>query len=112
MRDLFIDVLSQVFSANPNLSARVVSKREPAFIEYELAGVSRENIHLSVEGNKLFLSVNDSHLRKNIDTWYDVESYLDIDNLTATYKDGLLRIDIPLKEQEEEKKKQRVIEIR
>lgn len=70
-------------------------KKEAIHIEYAFPGVPKKDISIKVEGNALTVKVNNERadFEKTIVT--DIH---DLDKITASYTDGLLVIDVPLKE--------------
>src|SRR5690606_31196306 len=88
-----------------------------AIFEFALAGYKVNDLKVSVEGSKLVVSSEGSEVsesnnkvnrrriarRKFKNTYTDHENVFDLQNLFASFEDGVLRIEIPKKETAREK---------
>lgn len=79
----------------------------PIHLEYELAGVKRDEIRVSIEDKYLKIAVESK--RKTGSRIVSLAKEHDTEKAIVKYEDGLLTIDIPLKKLE--KKDQRLLEI-
>jgi len=70
-------------------------EKKDLHIEYAFPGVPRKDISLQVEGNTLKVKVD--HERANFEKAIMTNIH-DLEKINAAYNDGLLVIDIPLKE--------------
>lgn len=96
-------------SFNPNADVYVTDSGRTVIVRVDLAGVSRENIKLVVEGAALYLAgVRESDVRKaeavlqkEIGHGYFVKritlpSTVDVENARAVYADGMLTVKLPV----------------
>jgi len=79
-------------------------------LEFALAGYKAEDLKVTVEGSKLTVSsegAKDPQVvgsirriakRKFLNTYTDHENAFDLHELTVSFEDGILRLDIPKKE--------------
>jgi len=84
------------------------------YIEVALAGIGKEHINISVKENKLYIDVNKEEneydetvifLRKGISRRkgqlsFTLKGDTDVQKITSTYTDGLLRVQVPVKRPE------------
>lgn len=115
------DPFSAVFSRNPvekffgggfpfaglsnvlesDFSARIVDNEDSKQFKYALPGISKDNIKVEIVDNVLSVQVRDKN--ENGERAYyskvTLDPNLDLENVTADSKDGLLVISIPIKEQ-------------
>ena len=68
------------------------SKEVPINVEYNLAGTDKEDIQVYVENNYLKIEIKNSLYKSE-----SINDYLDKSKISAVYKNGLLKIEIPLK---------------
>ncbi|MDQ2817760.1 MAG: Hsp20/alpha crystallin family protein [Candidatus Eremiobacteraeota bacterium] len=96
-------------SFNPNTDVHLTDRGRTVLVRVELAGVSKENIKLVVEGPTLYLAGvrepsgrrADGVLQKEIDYGYflkriQLPSSVDVSQARAEYKDGMLSIQLPV----------------
>jgi len=113
---MFHDILQQFDrsfgeeSGKWNPGSKVINGEDAYVIEAQLPGVARENIKLNLEKDVLTLS-GERNVEPEQETQaanrgsfeerfqLDVEE-LDVNNLKASYKDGLLKVTIPKKKVE------------
>jgi HSP20 family protein len=83
-----------------------------AVLEFALAGYKAEDLSVAVEGSKLTVSSEGAQSdgekspatrriakRKFVNTFTDHENTFDLQGLTASFEDGILRIEVPKKEE-------------
>ena len=87
----------------------VYTDRQKYYVDIELPGVKKQNVHVKVEGNALQVSAERTEtetkflfLRRErpvgkVEQGFRLGENLDADKLEATFEDGLLYIEIPLK---------------
>lgn len=84
-----------------DFSARVVNSGDSKQFKYALPGVSKDNIKVEIVDNVLSVQVRESN--ENGERAYyskvTLDPHLDLENVTAESKDGLLVVSIPVKEQ-------------
>ncbi|MBC5823884.1 MAG: Hsp20/alpha crystallin family protein [Candidatus Eremiobacteraeota bacterium] len=96
-------------SFNPNADVHVTDGGRTLLVRVELAGVSRDNIKLVVEGASLYLAGlreagarrADGVLQKEIEYGYflkriQLPSRVDVSEARAEYKNGMLSIKLPV----------------
>jgi HSP20 family molecular chaperone IbpA len=73
-------------------------------ITIETPGVPKEKINLKANNEFLFIKIDDrvKEEDKIFERRYSFRQAVDLTNIKATYKNGLLMIDIPLKESEKQ----------
>jgi HSP20 family molecular chaperone IbpA len=97
----------------------ILKKNKDLFFNFAIAGYSQEDVELSFEGDKMILELKngktekeegDTYLIRGIRNspqkgWYYVPvAKYDTEKAIASVKDGLLKIEIPVKEEAKPKK--------
>jgi HSP20 family molecular chaperone IbpA len=84
-----------------DFSARIVDSGDSKQFKYALPGVSKDNIKVEIVDNVLSVQVRETN--ENGERAYyskvTLDPHLDLENVTAESKDGLLVVSIPVKEQ-------------
>jgi len=73
---------------------RLKTENQTTNLEFFTPGVPKEKISIKVFKDRLTVSVNESK------TDFLLSNKADTDKIESTYKDGLLKITVPLKEEE------------
>lgn len=112
----FDDLERTFFSGFPSADTfrtDVIDKGDHFLLQAELPGVDKENIHIDVEDNCLTLTAQhedskeetqENYLRRervygSYKRQFDV-SNVDVDNIDACYKDGVLELKLPKKSEQ------------
>lgn len=66
--------------------------KEPTKYEFNLAGIKKNNIELSIEGNSLYIRAEQED--KKFSKVIHLPSNVNVDSITADYNDGLLVVDM------------------
>ena len=95
------DMLNNSF---PFFEYEINGMEAPTQFEFNCAGIKKNNIKLSINGNLLQVTAeqDERKYRKSV----RVPTGTDIDSITATYNDGLLVVDI------NKDKKEKIIDIK
>lgn len=118
MNSIFDNDLSNFERFNNYLPATNVVETENGF-ELELAspGLSKEDFKIDIENNLLTISsekeINNEHKEKNytrkefmvssFSRSFNLPKTVDLDKIKAEYKDGILKVELPKKEEENTK---------
>lgn len=94
IEDVFDDILSMAFTPR-------AEPREDLHYEYGLPGVKKEEITVTTEGRNLTIKVEST--KRNTEKTLIVSDLHDLEKTKVKYRDGLLTLDIPLKEEKKPK---------
>lgn len=103
--DVFTDILGELETNSAINKTR--DHTTDIHLEYGFPGVKRKDIAISTNGNKLTIKVDSDREKFEKIIATDIHN---LDKVDAKYEDGLLTIDIPLREKPKEKHK--LVEIR
>jgi HSP20 family molecular chaperone IbpA len=84
-----------------DFNVRIVDNGDSKQFKYPLPGVSKDNIKIEIVDNVLSVQVREAN-ENGEHSYYSkvtLDSNLDLENITADSKDGLLVVSIPIKEQ-------------
>jgi HSP20 family molecular chaperone IbpA len=108
-----------VYSASFPPANVILKKNKNLVFEFAVAGYNQDNIDISFEGDKMVLDLKkpekkveeeDSYLVRGIKTschkslYFVPVSKYDVENTTASMKDGMLIVEIPAKEETKPRK--------
>lgn len=84
-----------------DFNVRIVDNGDSKQFKYPLPGVSKDNINIEIVDNVLSVQVRETNENGERSYYSKVtlDPNLDLDNVTADSKDGLLVVSIPIKEQ-------------
>jgi HSP20 family protein len=110
----FVD-LSQANSNHKTscLKSRVLlsENKEYYLLDIEFPGFEREEISIEVINNTLVILASrnglqdKNHLRKSLKNNFQIEDHIDLDNISATLKNGVLSVKLPIKQIKDNRKK-------
>lgn len=72
----------------------------PSKMEFNMAGIKKNDISLSVEGNLLRVKGSNEENERKYSKVVQLPQSVDVDSITATYKNGLLVVDMNKKSTE------------
>ena len=96
--DLANSILSPLFNEQTDIKAGTD-------LEFEMPGMVKDSIKISIDGNKLNVSAK-TKAGKDVSGTYWLSSFIDADKMTAKYEDGILYLNL----KEAQKKKEIKVE--
>jgi HSP20 family protein len=109
LMDGLLEEAGSVPVANAAPRCDVYTDKSTYFVDIELPGVKKHNVHVKVEGGVLHVSAERTEsetkhlfLRRErpvgkVEQSFRLGENLDLDKLEATFEDGILRLSVPLK---------------
>lgn len=107
--DSLVDDAWSVPAANSAPRCDVYTDKSTYFVDIELPGVKKHNVHVKVEGNVLHVAAERTEtetkyffLRRErpvgkVEQSFRLGDNLDLEKLEANFEDGVLRLSVPLK---------------